>query len=146
MDDLKEFAVWKGYPLPELNADGQFDKEWLHREWVAFRAGLARRAVPQANAEQDVSQWEPVTGPGQVKKGDKLRFTIGDKSYKETARLILHPGTDKEEVIYNKYQNFYFITAGIGSFSNHKNVEFLAASNAASASKTTPASGEGGNG
>lgn len=70
--------------------------------------------------------WQPVTGPGQVKMGDKLRFTIGDNKYSETAKLILHPGTDKEEVIYSKRRNFYFIMAMVMSgFSNHKNVEFM---------------------
>ena len=38
---LELFKAWKGYPLPEFNADGNFDADWLHREWVAFRAGLA---------------------------------------------------------------------------------------------------------
>lgn len=56
MSDLKEFADWKGYPLPPLNADGQFASEPLHREWVAFRAGLARRTQPEATAPaQDLS-------------------------------------------------------------------------------------------
>jgi hypothetical protein len=36
---LESFAKWKGYPLPIFNSDGQFDKDWLHREFVAFKAG-----------------------------------------------------------------------------------------------------------
>jgi hypothetical protein len=73
-------------------------------------------------------EWQPVTGPGQVRKGDMLRFKIGDKRYDERAKQILHPGTDKEEVIYDKGRNFYFITAMVMSgFSNHKCVEVLAA-------------------
>jgi hypothetical protein len=39
------FQEWKAYPLPEFNADGNFDADWLHREWVAFQAGLKRRAA-----------------------------------------------------------------------------------------------------
>ena len=72
--------------------------------------------------------WAALTEAGQVKKGDKLRFNIGDKAYSETARQILFAGTDKEEVVYNKYQNFYFITSmAINGSSSHKNVEILAA-------------------
>jgi len=44
------FQEWKGYPLPPLNSDGNFDKDWLHREWVAFQAGLKRR--PAAGTQQ----------------------------------------------------------------------------------------------
>jgi hypothetical protein len=44
-----EFEAWKGYPLPPFNSDGQFELDWLHREFVAFVAGLNRRApAPQA--------------------------------------------------------------------------------------------------
>jgi hypothetical protein len=72
--------------------------------------------------------WMPLTSAGQVKKGAKLRFTIGDKTYHEKAKLILCPGTSKEEVIYNIKQNYYFITSMvISGFSNHKCVEVLAA-------------------
>jgi hypothetical protein len=73
-------------------------------------------------------EWQPVTGPGQVRKGDKLRFKIGDRAYNERAKLILEPGTDKEEIVYDIGRNFYFITALVaGGRSNHKCVEVLAA-------------------
>lgn len=35
-----KFAEWKGYPLPELNANGNFSSERLRHELVAFRAGI----------------------------------------------------------------------------------------------------------
>lgn len=41
VSDMGAFAQWKGYPLPPLNADGNFDKDYLHREWRAFCAGRA---------------------------------------------------------------------------------------------------------
>jgi Lar family restriction alleviation protein len=70
--------------------------------------------------------WQPITKPGQVRKGDKLRFKIGDQQYHERAKLILESGTDKEEVVYNIRENFYFITSMvIGGRSNHKSVEFF---------------------
>jgi hypothetical protein len=90
-------------------------------------AERARAAAPVVEAPRS-REWQPVTGPGQVRKGDKLRFKIGDKVYDERAKLILNPGADKEEVIYDKGRNFYFITAMVMSgFSNHKCVEVLAA-------------------
>lgn len=46
-DERALFEAWKGYPLPDFNSDGNFDKDWLHREWVAFKAGLARAALAQ---------------------------------------------------------------------------------------------------
>jgi len=49
-DDLEAFAAWKGYPLPGFNSDGNFGKDWLHREWVAFKAGRARAAVSACQA------------------------------------------------------------------------------------------------
>lgn len=49
--DLAAFAKWKGYELPAFNSDGHFDKDWLHREWVAFCAG--RRRTPSASTGED---------------------------------------------------------------------------------------------
>lgn len=49
-DEAKErelFAKWKAYPIPPLNSDGQFDKEYLQREWSSWKAcakSLARSA------------------------------------------------------------------------------------------------------
>ncbi|MFC3457203.1 hypothetical protein [Massilia haematophila] len=80
----------------------------------------------QITAGAAVMAWTPVTKPGQVRVGDKLRFTIGDKHYSQRAKLILHAGKEDEEVIYDKGRNFYFITKCVLSgFSNHKNVEVL---------------------
>jgi hypothetical protein len=78
------------------------------------------------NWHKETNSWNPIIKPGQVKVGDKLKFKIGDKEYRETAKQILNQGTDKEEVIYNIQKNFYFITSMIISgFSNHKFVEVL---------------------
>lgn len=68
--------------------------------------------------------WQRIVMPGQVREGDRLRFTIGDKHFTERAKLILNPGTATEEVVYDKGKNFYFITSMVTSgTSNHKNVE-----------------------
>jgi hypothetical protein len=90
---------------------------------VAFIRKLARDGSSHA------ATWQPITQPGQVKLGDKLRFNIGDEKYGETAKVILYPGTDREEIIYNKSRNFYLITSmAIQNKGSQKNVEFLSAS------------------
>lgn len=46
-DEAKErelFAKWKAYPIPPLNSDGQFDKEYLQREWSSWKACAKSRA------------------------------------------------------------------------------------------------------
>lgn len=74
----------------------------------------------------DVGQWKPVTGPGQVHHGDRLRFTVGDNQHQQRAKSILHWGTDREEVVYDKGRNFYFITSMVANgSSNHKGVEYF---------------------
>lgn len=77
--------------------------------------------------ENSQKEWLPITAPGQVKVGTKLRFTIGSEKYSETAKLILHAGTDEEEIIYNKRQNYYLITSMcMENKGSQKNVEYLA--------------------
>jgi hypothetical protein len=56
--DLDAFGAWKSYPLPDLNSDGHFDKDWLHREFVAFKAG--RRAALAAQQAAAPGALEPV--------------------------------------------------------------------------------------
>lgn len=86
-----------------------------------------------ANGEHTAqcADWKPVTGYGQVQEGDQLRFKVGDKDFHERAKLIMHPGTDKEEVVYDIGRNFYFITSMvIVGRSSHKGVEFQSQSSA----------------
>ncbi|MGB6053776.1 MAG: hypothetical protein WBG17_00905 [Burkholderiaceae bacterium] len=93
-------------------------------------AGIDVEEIPTIVAQPapvlDAPTWKPITASGQVKVGDKLRFTIGSRSYRETAKLILHPATDREEIIYNKRQNYYLITSmAIKDKGSQKNVEFM---------------------
>lgn len=72
-------------------------------------------------------EWKRITAPGQVKVGDKLRFTIGDVLFNERVKQIINPGYPDEELIYNKRRNFYVITSNaITNFGSSKNVEYLA--------------------
>lgn len=78
---------------------------------------------------KDVADWKPISAPGQVNVGAKLRFTIGDEKFSETAKQILNAGVETEEIIYNKRKNYYLITSmAIQNKGSQKNVEFLAAS------------------
>ncbi|MBF8692381.1 hypothetical protein [Pseudomonas fulva] len=50
---LEQFKSWKGYPIPDLNSDGQFDKEYLQREWQAWQASRAA-VVVELTAEYEL--------------------------------------------------------------------------------------------
>lgn len=92
-----------------------------------FAAALLARP-PRAVKSAEPTGWKRITAPGQVKVGDKLRFTIGDSAYRETVKQILDPGTDREELIYNKRMNYYVITKNaMTDFGSSKNVEFQSA-------------------
>lgn len=78
-----------------------------------------------AAAVPALDQWQPVTGPGQVKVGDELKFTIGSKHYFERVKQVLHAGTPQEEVVYNTGWNYYFIVSMVvDGTSNHKHLQF----------------------
>lgn len=55
LDVEAEFRKWKGYELPALNNHGQFHQDWLHREFVAFKAGIDRAARRAAQSTAPVS-------------------------------------------------------------------------------------------
>ncbi|MFJ3685553.1 hypothetical protein [Pseudomonas sp. NPDC090208] len=77
-----------------------------------------------AAAEQlQASGWAPLTGPGQIQEGDFLSFTVGGTPMSVKARMVLNAGTDREEVVYNRHRNFYFVTSmAVDGTSTHKNV------------------------
>lgn len=69
------------------------------------------------------SGWAPLTGPGQIKEGDFVSFTVGDVPMCVKACMVLEPGTEREEVVYNRHRNFYFVTSmAVGGTSSHKRV------------------------
>jgi hypothetical protein len=90
-------------------------------------AQMQREQAEKGRAERVAAGWLPITAPGQVAVGDKLKFTIGETEYRETVKQILDPGTDKEELIYNKRRNYYLITSmAIANKGSQKNVRVLA--------------------
>lgn len=60
-----------------------------------------------------MSRLIPLTGPGQIKLRDTFVFIAGGEEYIECAVLILNPGTDREEIIWDKKRNKYFITVNV---------------------------------
>ena len=43
MDEHQLFAEWKGYQLPPLDDENRYHPDWMNREFIAFKAGLARQ-------------------------------------------------------------------------------------------------------
>lgn len=69
------------------------------------------------------SGWTALVAPGQVKPGDYLSFTLGGKPVCVKAKEVLFGGTDREEIIYRRRRNQYFITAmAVNGTSSHKGV------------------------
>lgn len=113
--------------IADLTAPAQGERQpFVFDKRQALSDAAEKVRAEQAAQGERQPGWQPITAPGQVKAGTKLRFTIGDDKYSETAKLILHPGTDKEEIIYNKRQNYYLITSmSIANKGSQRNVEFL---------------------
>lgn len=83
--DEAAFAKWKAYPLPELNSDGHYDKDYLHREWVAFRAG--RDSLPTSG----------LPGLGSIFRDDEvLRLTFDSEANADAFADKLSPTVEIE--------------------------------------------------
>lgn len=80
-------------------------------------------------------QWQDMTGYGQVKVGDFISFFIGEQHFDERVKEVLNPGTEREELIYNKKKNYYVISKNVlTGFGNVKQFRFCTtASNAGEA-------------
>ncbi|CAK9889164.1 hypothetical protein [Pseudomonas fluorescens] len=82
---------------------------------------LSASAEPSAPVER--GPWQPITAPGQIQEGDWLSFTVAGGFICAQARLIINPGTPREEIIYNRKKNHYFVTSmAIDGSSTHKGV------------------------
>ena len=88
-----------------------------------YEALLAERDALKKDAER----WRPLSAPGQIKAGDWLSFTVGGKFKCARVKEVLRPGSDREEVIWNRRKNFYFVTRmALDGSSNHKRVMIAA--------------------
>ncbi len=52
-----------------------------------------------------------LTAPGQIKPGDTIHCEFKGKPQRYRVKEVIHPGTDKEEILINKKKNLYFITS-----------------------------------
>lgn len=90
-------------------------------------ARMGYRVVEQAAAPPApvAPCWQRLTAPGQVKVGDTVRFDLGGEQKTHRVALVLEAGTEREEIIYHKRNNWYLITAmAIANSGSQKNVEF----------------------
>ena len=82
-----------------------------------------KRELDQIKAESDTSAWQPLEATGQIKQGDWLSFTVAGSFFCVQAKLIIDPGTEKEEIVYNRQKNHYFVTSmAVDGTSTHKGV------------------------
>lgn len=120
-DVLGDYVSWDDFDalraeLAEANAD--FVRIANERE-----ALLAERDAMRRDAER----WRPLSAPGQIKAGDWLSFTVGGKFKCARVKEVLRPGSDREEVIWNRRKNFYFVTRmALDGSSTHKRVMIAA--------------------
>lgn len=95
---------------------------WMNIGETIYVSDAAPIAQTAPHPEQS-ERWQSVTRPGQIDVGDWLSFTVGGCLICAKARDVLNPGTDREEVIYNRAKNYYFITRmAVDGSSSHKGV------------------------
>lgn len=67
--------------------------------------------------------WQPLESAGQIQQGDWLSFTVAGSFFCAQAKLIIDQGTEKEEIVYNRQKNHYFVTSmAVDGTSTHKGV------------------------
>lgn len=148
-DDSEVQRCWSGWKgRAALTAATEYLKQ---PEWEAIPAGVLTAIrvagltlmktqhgyqivklgqVESQSAVPKVGQrgWLPLTSLGQIKAGDVLTFLTANEQITVIAELVLNPGTDHEEVIYNLAENLYFISRKVIDRTSHaKNVRFLSA-------------------
>jgi len=123
--DVGEPVAWLCFDFEggyEFTQDLELAEQWkksLGEKYAECLTPLYRHAQPPAKS----GPWEPLSGPGQIKPGDWLHFTVGGKFICTKAKEILEAGTHREEVVYNRSRNHYFITGmAVDGTSSHKGV------------------------
>ena len=67
--------------------------------------------------------WKPLSRAGQIQAGDCLQIMMAGRLICTQAKLVINAGTDREEIVYNRKKNHYFITSMVlDGTSNHKDV------------------------
>ncbi|WP_330508341.1 hypothetical protein V1687_18335 [Pseudomonas putida] len=113
--------------IENIEAKGNYSPEstasFLQQALHCFSPALSPSASAEPSAPAERGPWLPLSAPGQIQEGDWLCFTVSGSFICAQARLIIYPGTDKEEIVYNRKKNHYFCTdMAIAGTSNHKGV------------------------
>jgi len=92
----------------------------------AFKVKELEIAGQPTDSSSGAIAWTRLTHAGQVKPEDWVRFDLCGERKVHKVALILNAGTDKEEIIYHKRNNWYLITSmSIAGQGSQKNVEVL---------------------
>lgn len=71
-----------------------------------------------------IGPFNALVRPGQIQPGDHVSFTVGGTLICAPVALVLFPGTCREEIVYNRKKNHYFITSmALDGSSSHKSVQ-----------------------
>lgn len=110
-----------------------FNCEWL--DHCNFKEGDLLYAHPLP--AQAIPEGWRLTGFGQIKAGDVISLVMAGRRICTSAKEVLNAGTRKEEIVYNRKKNHYFITSMVlDGTSNHKDV-FIIPTDSLSASPKT---------
>lgn len=94
---------------------------------LRYMAELATKQVTPQPEQNGLDRWSPLTAPGQIKAGDWLSFTVAGEFKCAKVKKVLHGGTDREEIIWNRRRNYYFVTRmALDGTSTHKRVMIAA--------------------
>ncbi|WP_282361290.1 hypothetical protein [Pseudomonas sp. PS01300] len=124
---LKPLGLPLGDSLEEaaLSASAEPSEECAHS--YANKLGCPECGEASSGAESsgpvECGPWQPLTAPGQIQEGDWLSFTVSGSLICAQTRLVIDPGTAREEIVYNRQKNHYFVTSmAVDGTSTHKGV------------------------
>jgi hypothetical protein len=127
MDELEcIIASANAVPAPNQGYNRDFD-EVFGVELSVYGAPPQAAAIPES--------WR-LTKSGQIKVGDVISMVMAGRRICTSAKEVLNAGTDKEEIVYNRKKNHYFITSMVlNGTSNHKEVFIIPADSLSAAPK-----------
>lgn len=124
-------SICSAAPVVERQAIGWFTEDHLtDKSATTYDATVAQRwhakgwpVSPLYTSPIAKGAWKPLEAAGQIKQGDWLSFTVAGSFFCAQAKLIIDPGTEKEEIVYNRQKNHYFVTSmAVDGTSTHKGV------------------------
>jgi hypothetical protein len=129
-DELAErIGLITGVNIGEHSSDNDpwMKAKYAADEYIQLLPQPAPPTAPQdgAPAAEVVDGWVRLTAPGQIRSGDDLKIKWRDTVIEARAAEVLRPGSDKEEVVYNRKKNHYFIVSMVlDGTESHKEVMF----------------------